>query len=286
MSDSRTSDGDHVSFGDHGSAPYARRIRRFVVFLYRLGRMYARARIARDVTPLRLAQWSGKYSGKMVESTGIRIVCKGEPPASGRPLLLVSNHVSWIDPYVVNAVSGARFVAKAEISGWPFVGTIANGFGSFFHDRGNFRDARRTVSNLAAALIDGYRVGVFPEATTTSGAELLPFYPAMFESAVESGVAVQPVAIRYLDADGRLSAAPAYVDEATLLGTLRAIFARPFITAELEFGPIFESRGLSRGELAKRTNESVAGMLSVAPAPIRYGFSAEEERWTWLRHAD
>ncbi len=270
--------------GRRGDRRVGQSTRRYFAICYRLTRMWLRARASGDVTPFELARRSTKYAGKMVESAGLHVVCKGDLPDPERPVLLVSNHVSWIDPYVVNAVSGARFVAKSEIANWPIIGTIANGFGSFFHDRGNFRDARRTVSELSSALGRGFSVGVFPEATTTSGAEILPFYPAMFESAVESGARVQPVAIRYLESDGSHCLAPAYIENVTLLDTLREMFQRPYITVEVEFGPVFDSSGLCRRELARRANESIANMLSLAPAPARYGFASNEEPWTWLRH--
>ena len=49
--------------------------------------------------------------------------------------LTVSNHVSWLDIFVINAVAPMRFVAKADIRDWPLVGPLCAGTGTIFIER-------------------------------------------------------------------------------------------------------------------------------------------------------
>ncbi len=152
--------------------------------------------------PVELAAAIRRRANALVARFNIDVVTRGEPPASNERLLWVSNHVSWLDTYVLHTISGARFVAKDEVAAWPIIGTAARRFGTFFHRRGCFRDAWRMSREVGRALAQGYPAAVFPEGTTTDGEVLLPFRNAFFQAAIDAAVPVQPVAIRYLGRDG------------------------------------------------------------------------------------
>ena len=160
---------------------------------------------------------------RLLRAVAIEVRARGHVPAPRTPLLVVANHVSWLDTYALHTVSAACFVAKSEVRGWPIVGTIAMRFGTFFLERGRFRAAARTAAALADALRAAQPVGVFPEGTTSYGECVRHFHPAMFQAAVWSGARVQPVAIRYRDADGAPTEAAAYVGEMSLLDSLRLL---------------------------------------------------------------
>src|SRR5262249_56452210 len=125
---------------------------------------------------------------------GMEVDWSGERTRTADPRRVVSNHVSCLDVYVLNAAQPVRFVAKSETRTWPFVGTIADRFGSFFIVRGSCRDAARVKTRVAEALRAGESVAVFPEATTTDGHRVKPFYGAMFQAALHAAVPVQPAA--------------------------------------------------------------------------------------------
>ena len=193
----------------------------------------------------------------------VRPCVRGARPLRDGPVLLVANHVSWLDIYALNAaLGGARYVAKREVAHWPIAGRIARGFGTFFHVRGNVRDAARMKDAVAAALRAGERVVVFPEGTTTEGDAVGRFHAAFLQAAVDSGVPVQPVAIRYPGADGAPDPAAAFVGDMTFLASLLRVLRRPRLDARLTFGPVIRSTGRTRRDLAAVSHAFVALALA------------------------
>src|SRR5205823_9733707 len=126
---------------------------------------------------------------------------------------------------------------QVGVRGWPFFGTIAARFDTFFIVRGSYRDAARTRTAVAHTFREGERVAVFPEGTTTDGATVGRFYPALFQAAIDSGACVQPAALRYRDAHGRRSPAPIFVGDTTLLASVARVVREPALSAEVAFGP-------------------------------------------------
>jgi len=204
---------------------------------------------------------------------GVGIRRFGPTPPRDEPLLVVANHVSWLDVHVLSAGRGARFVAKAETRDWPMVGTVTQAFDAIFIVRGSFRSAARTKDAVAAALRAGERVVVFPEATTTDGMTLGRFHPAMFQAAIDAGVRVLPIALRYVNDAGRPSRAAAFIDDMTFGGSLARVIAEPALRAEVHFGVPLDSRGSSRRELATEAHAVIARTLALAPLPIHSAVS-------------
>ena len=203
-----------------------------------------------------------RLSAWLLATIDVRLELRGEAPSSG-PVLLVANHVSWIDVQLLNATCPARFVAKAETRRWPVCGGIAAGFDTFFLERGSLRDAARVKIRVARALAAGQSVAVFPEGTTTDGRTLGRFYAALFEAAIEAGVPVQPVAIRYPRTDGSANPAAAFVDEMTFVDSLLRVALEPTLAARLTFAPVIATAGASRRELAAHARRLIAGALGM-----------------------
>ena len=67
------------------------------------------------------------WAGQMLRIVGIELEVRGSAPAWG-PVLLVANHISWLDILVMHAARHCRFVSKSDVKGWPFVSTLADGF--------------------------------------------------------------------------------------------------------------------------------------------------------------
>ena len=215
-----------------------------------------------------------RWAQQLLATLSVEVRARGHVPAPGAPLLLVANHVSWLDSYAVNTVSAARFVAKSEVRTWPFIGAIATGFGTFFLKRGCCRAAARMVGALAETLRAAHPVAVFPEGTTSAGGGLLRFYPAMFEAAVSSGVRVQPVAIRYRGADGQPTDAAAFIGEMSVLDSVRRLLREPRLTAELVFCAPLDPAGRHRRDLAGLARAAIAAALAperetAGPLPLR-----------------
>lgn len=136
----------------------------------------------------------------------VRVRTVGEP-AAVRPLILVSNHVSWLDIPVLGSRFPLGFVAKSEVSGWPGVGLLAKLQRTVFVDR-NSRSATGKVNEaIAERLREGDPVVLFAEGTSSDGNRVLPFRSALLGATREAygnGVpaGVQPLAIAYVGLDG------------------------------------------------------------------------------------
>lgn len=212
-----------------------------------------------------------RWARRLLRGLAIDVRLHGAPAPEAT--LLVANHVSWLDTYAIHTVHAARFVAKAEVGTWPVIGTIAHRFGTIFIRRRCFRSAARTVGALAEALCRGEAVAAFPEATTSDGCDLLPFYPALFQAAVLTGARVQPVALRYRDTAGRRSAAAPYVGEMSIVDSVRRLLREPRLTVDVIFCAPIDPYGLDRRELAARSRAAIAAALGLVaqsdPTPLR-----------------
>ena len=120
---------------------------------------------------------------------GVRVKLVGEESPT-RPLLLVSNHLSYLDIPILAGAIDCRFVPKKEIAGWPIIKTICKIQDVVYIDRHPSKIGEGNHA-IGGALAAGEVVALFPEATTGDGKHLLPFKPAFFQSA--QGALVQPV---------------------------------------------------------------------------------------------
>ncbi len=137
---------------------------------------------------------------------GVRIHVSGEKPVKG-PVLLVSNHISWLDIPVLSAVMPLSFVAKKEVASWPFIATLAKLQRTVFVDRTRRAAVARSADEIMTRLDDRERVLLFAEGTSSDGNQVLPFKSSLF-AAVEpkeesdDGRVLQPVAIVYTHVHG------------------------------------------------------------------------------------
>ena len=190
----------------------------------------------------------------------IKVRLMGTPPALANEqggVILVANHVSWLDIHLLHSRLPARFISKAEVRGWPLIGRLAEACGTLFLERSRKSDAARVNRLMAAHLAAGDCLAFFPEGTTSDGQDLRPFFPSLFQPAVESGTAVWPVLLRYLNPDGTANLAAAYFGEMSLLQSLRQVLRQPRIIAELRFLPAIASQGLHRRELAAQVEAAM-----------------------------
>jgi len=191
----------------------------------------------------------------------IQFEVKGEPPKSG-PMLLVANHISWLDIVLLLATGHCRFVAKAEIAHWPLLGLLSRGVGTLFIARESSRDALRVVHHMAEELRAGEILAIFPEGTTSNGLQLLPFHANLFQAAISAHAPVQPVALRFMEvATGQLSLAPCYIDDDSLMDSIWRTLKSPPLCATLRFGKPQLSEGRERRKLAGDVRSTIHEML-------------------------
>ncbi|MEQ0777170.1 lysophospholipid acyltransferase family protein [Paraburkholderia tropica] len=205
------------------------------------------------------------WSLKMLELCGMKLVVHNDAARLDAGALVVSNHVSWIDIYVINAWRPTPFVSKAEIRHWPLIGWFAQNLDTVFIEREKRSDARRIMHELAERLQRGELMCVFPEGTTTDGLALKPFHSNMFQAPVSACTPVQPICIMYEDAQGRQSLAPAYIDDVSLKQSLDAMLKSGPLTAHVYVGEALEP-GDDRRKLAARAQEAVGAALETLRA--------------------
>jgi 1-acyl-sn-glycerol-3-phosphate acyltransferase len=198
------------------------------------------------------------WSISLLSRLSIQLVVKGTPPVSG-PMLLVSNHISWLDIGVMHAARHCRFVSKADVAHWPLVGTLARGAGTLFIERESRRDAMRVVHQMADALRAGEVLAVFPEGTTGDGTTLLPFHANLLQAAISADAPIQPVALSFRDGvTGERSFAPCYIGDDTLLGSLWRTLQVSGLIAEVNFGEQQIANGRDRRAWATELRTSIA----------------------------
>jgi 1-acyl-sn-glycerol-3-phosphate acyltransferase len=186
----------------------------------------------------------------MLSLLGVRLRVSGPVPFGCH--LIASNHVSWLDVFAIGAMFPCWFVSKAETRAWPVVGWLAAANETLFLRRRSPRAAYRMNAKIRARLGAGQSVVIFPEGTTTDGSRVLPFYPALFQPAVDGGHRILPMAVCYRDPAGNRVAAAAYIDDDPLWKSLRAVLEAPAIEAHLVLDDALAAAGRSRRELAAR----------------------------------
>ncbi|GHF41664.1 lysophospholipid acyltransferase family protein [Streptomyces griseosporeus] len=172
----------------------------------------------------------------LVRAAGVRVRVTGSAAPHGG-LLLVANHISWLDVPLLAAVRPARMLAKREIRHWPVAGALAARGGALFIDRDRLRALPATVDRIAAVLRAGGTVAVFPEGSTWCGRAQGRFRRAVFQAALDADACVQPVRIRYRRADGGTATAPAFVGEDTLLASVWRVAVSRGLVAEVDVRP-------------------------------------------------
>ncbi|MFE1073092.1 lysophospholipid acyltransferase family protein [Streptomyces sp. NPDC058783] len=195
----------------------------------------------------------------VVRAAGVRVRVTGAAAPEGG-LLLVANHVSWLDVPLLAAVRPARMLGKSEVRRWPVAGGPAARAGVLFVGRDRIRALPHTVDAIARALGTGAAVAAFPEGSTWCGRARGPFSRAVFQAALDAGVPVQPVRIRYLAGERAVSTTPAFVGADTLLASLWRVASARGLTAEVDVrSTLPPGRHSDRRSLARAAEHAVHG---------------------------
>ncbi|SEO22863.1 1-acyl-sn-glycerol-3-phosphate acyltransferase [Duganella sp. CF517] len=207
-----------------------------------------------------------RWSTRLLKMCNVEVEQQAAAPMLERAVV-VANHVSWLDIFVVHSLHPSHFVAKAEIRSWPLAGWLAEKAGTVFISRGNRRDLRHIFKGLVTTLERGERVAFFPEGTTSSQGNLLPFHANLFEAAIDARVPVQPVALSYVDPTGARHPSVDFIGDMTFAESIIAILDGPPVLAKLMVLAPIDTIGAHRRELAEVTHQAVAAALGVTAAP-------------------
>ncbi len=189
-------------------------------------------------------------------------------PKAGLPgnLLIVANHISWLDIFVINSLQPARFIAKAELKRWPLVGRLITNLGTLYIERERRRDTHKINRQAAEALALGDVIAIFPEGTTTDGTMLLPFHGSLLQPIVDAAGHVQPVAIRYRKTTGEHNDAPAYVGDTSFMTSFWRVTSVRRQVVELHVAAPLPARSTHRRALSRAAESAIRTALATAAA--------------------
>jgi 1-acyl-sn-glycerol-3-phosphate acyltransferase len=167
---------------------------------------------------------------------------------------------------VLNAAHPSRFVSKADVKGWPLLGSLITGAGTLYIERESRRDAMRVVHHMAERLQAHDVLTVFPEGTTGNGREMLPFHANLFQAAIAAQAPVVPVALRFVDgASGQRSDAPVFIGDTTLVASIWTTLCAHRLQAVLVYGEPQAHHGRDRRAWAQDMRTEVERLLKILP---------------------
>lgn len=219
------------------------------------------------------------YHRILLKLIGVKLEVRGAP-ASGRPLLILSNHSSWLDIPVIGALGPLVFVAKSEVGGWPVIGLLARLQRTVFVDRQRRQATGDVNKEIAGRLAEGDPVVLFAEGTSSDGNRVLAFRTALVGAAREAladgqDVLVQPLSVAYVRIQGvpmgrahrRIAA---WYGDMDLAPHLMAVLRQGAVDAVVTFG---EPRALDaahdRKDVTRACEDEVRAMSADALAGNR-----------------
>jgi 1-acyl-sn-glycerol-3-phosphate acyltransferase len=224
------------------------------------------------------------YNRLLCALIGVRIREVGARSAAS-PLLILSNHVSWLDICVISALSPVVFVAKSEVAGWPILGWLARLQRTVFINRKARHRTGEATAEIADRLLDGNAVVLFAEGTSSEGTRVLPFrsalvgavHHALGDGTHHTHVNVQPMSIAYLRFGGvpigrGLRERVAWYGDAELMPHLLQMLSFGAVDVTVSWGEVTAyDHSADRKTIARDAEQSVRRMTAAAlrGAPVR-----------------
>lgn len=177
----------------------------------------------------KLQQWVMRTWGKTILFfLGVKIEKNKIPKNSN--YILMPNHRSYIDIFIVAGLTPAALVGKAELKKWPFGKLGALVTNSILVDRKEIKSLVRTMNAIKASVKQGIPVALFPEGTTYKGPLTKSFKNGSFKIAADTNIPVIPMAIHYKDVND------AWVDKDTFVGHFFRQLSKPVTKVYVKYG--------------------------------------------------
>jgi 1-acyl-sn-glycerol-3-phosphate acyltransferase len=192
------------------------------------------------------ALWVHRHSRRVLKIFKLEAQVIGPVPARG---LLVSNHLGYLDIFLLASITPVVFVSKREIKFWPVVGWLTQMGGTLFVDRARRAQVGQVNDEIEAALDLGALVVLFPEGTSSNGETVLPFKTSLLEPAAQSTHPLTVSAIQYTAEDGDAGAEVCYWGDHTFFPHLLNLLGKRAVRATVRFAPI-QPTGVDRKQLA------------------------------------
>lgn len=178
---------------------------------------------------------------------GLRIRCYGE--LNHDAVLLVANHISWLDIIALLSLRMVRFVAKDEIRRWPVIGWLVTRARTVYVARGCSDSAQQVMSTMQERLREGQTIAIFPEGGIPEVPTVARFRHRLFDAAVATGNDVEPVVLRYHIA-GRMDKSPGFWPDEHFLANFFRLLGGPPGVVEVFILPRISSQNHTSRELA------------------------------------
>jgi 1-acyl-sn-glycerol-3-phosphate acyltransferase len=235
------------------------------------------------------------YHRALCALVGVRIREVGQRSAE-TPVLILANHVSWLDICVIAALAPVVFVAKSEVARWPVFGWLARLQRTIFINRQARHQTGAATREIAGRLLGGDAVVLFAEGTSSDGIRVLPFRSALIgavhhalgASAHLKQVTVQPMSLAYTGLGGvplgrALRERVAWYGDADLIPHFIGVLASGAVDVTVSWGDA-AAYGMSadRKQIARDAEKSVRRMTAAAlrsppPRPASAAPAAEQE---------
>lgn len=176
------------------------------------------------------------YSHGLAPLFGMRVKITGPIPKA--PFYLVSNHLSYMDVYLLAYATGCTFVARGDVANWPLIGAISKSLHVIFIDRDKKKDTLRVNDIIGRQIENGDGVAVFAESRISPGRDVAPFKSAVLAPAVELKLPVYYVTLSYKTIEGELPAnrVVAWWRPEPVFFHVFRLLKQPGFTATLHFG--------------------------------------------------
>ncbi len=189
---------------------------------------------------------------------GIRVRAYGAPAPGA--VLMVANHLSWLDITLLHSQRMMYFVAKSEIAAWPLVGMLAARAGTLFHRRGSSESLGVVQERMIEALQRGDAVGVFPEGSAGRPDAVRVFHARILQPAVATGAPVQPVGLRFTRR-GRLALDMAFRPNEKFVPCFFRVLGAAPSTAEVHFLDLLTDHSQGRRAMANAARAAIVAAL-------------------------
>jgi len=186
---------------------------------------------------------------------GVKLIVKGK--IKQNPVLIVANHVTWLDIPVIHSFKLAGFVAKAEISKWPILGWAVKSGETLFIARGKHESRKKVLQAINKRLRQGRSIAVFPEGKATDGNQMAKFHRQLMHPAVENNIPIQAITIKYHKKDGSRNKSICFVNNEHFLKNVLRILSIPPCTAELVFCDVIDTTNRNAREVAQLAQKQV-----------------------------
>ena len=205
------------------------------------------------------------YHRLLCKIIGIQVEIEGDVPKHG---LIISNHISWTDIPVLSATCPLTFIAKREVSRWPFFGWLANLQGCEFVNRESRQSTKPSMDRVRQRLAKGEILVLFPEGTSGNGRKLSPFKSAYFGAVESTNISITLATILYTSRQGlplthRQWANVSWRGDQSLLPNLWHMLRHSPLAVKVIFQPLPKIE--NRKDIARAANQTIRNNLHAGP---------------------